>query len=234
MGGTASEPPSARNDRALTARALAWLAQREHSRLELRRKLLSHALEQAESDTEAVPPVPPGGAMRPTAQTVTAAPDKADAVARVEAVLDWLEAHGHLSQQRFVELRVRARAQRYGNLRIRQELAQHGVALPAQAETALRASELDRARAVWERKFGRAPARGAEGPAAAAKQVRFLACRGFSGEVIRRVLREAGERPAPTPDATDPPVQPTAQAPKAGTGSHLRLISKLRKPPASG
>jgi regulatory protein len=106
---------------------------------------------------------------------------------RVEALLDWLESHRYLSQERFVESRVYARAARFGNLRIRQELAQHDVALPGRTERLLADSELERAQAVWARKFAGPPANAAEH----ARQVRFLAGRGFSAEVIHNVLRAA-------------------------------------------
>ena len=121
--------------------------------------------------------------------TVTAAirrgRDESDPVARVDAVMQWLEAHRFLSDERFVESRVNARAGRFGNLRIRQELGQHGLALPPEAEAALRDSELDRAGVVRSKKFG-------DGPfdsSARARQARFLAARGFSSDTIRRVMR---------------------------------------------
>ena len=155
--------------RSLKARAIQWLAQREHSRTELRRKLRRHAVDEDADD------------------------DTADA--RVDALLDWLEANHYLSQERFVESRVHARAARFGNLRIRQELAQHQLGLPAAVEASLRDTELARAHAVRETRFG------AAGPADAAeraRQARFLAGRGFSGEVIHRVLRDA--RIAPDAD----------------------------------
>ena len=80
---------------------------------------------------------------------------------------------------------MHVRAARHGAERIRQELARHGVALDAEALRGLRESELARAQAVWQRKFGRA----APDAAGRAKQARFLAGRGFSGEVIRRVVQ---------------------------------------------
>ena len=107
--------------------------------------------------------------------------------AEVDAVMAWLTSHGYLSQQRFVESRVNARQARFGNLRITRELQQHGVALDIEAQQALRASEYDRAREVWQRRYG---ADGAPQDAAArVRQMRFLAGRGFSPEVVRRVLR---------------------------------------------
>lgn len=155
----------------LRARALQWLSQREHSRLELRRKLLRAARRRdAEVTTEHAEPANPGP--------------------EVDALLDWLAANRYLSEARFVESRVHARSTRFGNRRIVQELAQHGAELDAGTAEQLKASELGRARAVWQRKFGTAPAADAAGRA---KQMRFLAGRGFSSEVIRRVVRDADE-----------------------------------------
>jgi regulatory protein len=73
-----------------------------------------------------------------------------------------------------------------GALRIRQELLAKGVepALVNEAIGSLRATEFERARDVWQRKFG-APATDAQGRA---RQARFLAARGFGGDVIRRVI----------------------------------------------
>ena len=182
MAGAATRPALPAADRALAARALAWLAQREHSRAELRRKLLTHALA----------PEKVGAGGRPGAVPVSAGtpcesqpPDKTAVLVHIDVVLDWLEARDHLSQQRFVESRVQVRSQRFGNLRIRQELAQHGITLPDDANAALRETEIDRARAVWERKFARRPGK----LPSADKQARFLAGRGFSGDVIRRVVQ---------------------------------------------
>ena len=156
--------------RSLKARALQWLAQREQSRVELRRKLLPHALAEDAAAAQAGSP-----------------PNEPAAGTRVEAVLDWLEAHRYLSQERFVESRVHARAARFGNLRIRQELKQHQVALSPDTAQALKETELQRAAIVRERKFAHWP----ESPAERAKQSRFLVGRGFSPEVIGRVLRGA-------------------------------------------
>jgi len=160
-----------KQQRSLKGRALQWLAQREHSRNELRRKLLPHAVAEADAAAEV------GGA------SAELSPG-----ARVDALLDWLEAHEYLSHERFVESRVHARASRFGNLHIRQELKQHQVALSPDVAQALKDSELERARAALERKFPEPPA----SPAERAKQARFLAGRGFSPEVIARALRRDG------------------------------------------
>jgi regulatory protein len=157
--------PSGRPARSLKARALQWLAQREHSRAELQRKLLRYASEAAEdiADSDHAAPL----------------------AAQVEILLDWLEAHRYLSDERFVESRIHARSQRFGNQRIRHELAQHGLQAGPAAAQALSDSELERARAVWSRKFTGPGVT----PAERARQARFLAGRGFSAEVIRALLR---------------------------------------------
>jgi regulatory protein len=159
---------TARPPLSLKARAMQWLAQREHSRLELRRKLL-HAARQRDEAGD--------GALDPSAE--------------VDALLDWLDVNKHLSEARFVESRVHARSARFGNRRIVQELAQHGSALDDATAEQLKASELGRARTIWQRKFGAGPP--ATAPAERAKQMRFLAGRGFSADVIRRVVRGADE-----------------------------------------
>ncbi len=177
----------------LKARALEWLAQREQSRIELRRKLLrlartdeARALqarqESERSDTESCDRGPSGLCVDQSDRD-EAEPTMAQ---RVEDLLDWLEANRYLSSERFIESRVHARASRFGNLRIRQELKEHGLAMPAEAADALKASELDRARVVCSRKFA-APAQSAQEQA---QQMRFLIGRGFSPEVVRRVVRE--------------------------------------------
>ena len=56
--------------------------------------------------------------------------------------------------------------------------------LVTQTVERLRTTELQRAREVWQRKFEAPPADAAE----RGRQARFLAARGFGGDVIRRVL----------------------------------------------
>ncbi|MFZ9433475.1 MAG: regulatory protein RecX [Burkholderiaceae bacterium] len=151
----------------LKARALQALALREQSRAELRRKLLRIKSGSGEG---------------------AAAVDPAE----VDRLLDELEAQGLLSKDRFIESRVQARAARFGNRRIQAELGQHGLALDAETAAELRRTEHARARAVWARKFGDTPALdGAD----RARQMRFLTARGFSADVIKRVVKggDAGD-----------------------------------------
>ncbi|MGE0498243.1 MAG: recombination regulator RecX [Ramlibacter sp.] len=105
--------------------------------------------------------------------------------------LDELQAKGFISEQRVVESVVNRRAARVGAARIRHELQGKGLApeLVQQALDDLRATELARAAGVWHKKFGE-PARDA---AQRGKQMRFLASRGFSAEVIHRVVSGGAE-----------------------------------------
>jgi regulatory protein len=144
---------ASRQPLSLKACALRWLANREHSRLELRAKLLRTA-------------------------------GDAHTVVEIDALLDNLAAQGHLSNERFVESRLHARSARFGNRRIELELRRYGVAIDADTQAQLRASELTRAREVWRKKFGAV----AQDPSGRARQARFLAARGFTAEVVHRIV----------------------------------------------
>ena len=168
--------------RSLKSRALQLLAQRDQSRAELRRKLLRHA--------------------RPAAAAAgdDADVDAAQATAAVEPLLDWLEANGFLSNERFAEARVHARQSRFGILRIKNELGRHDVSLSAELEQALAASELERAAAVRARRFAAPPGDAAE----RAAQSRFLLGRGCSAELVHRLMRSLGRAAAlDDPEAPD-------------------------------
>ena len=136
---------------------MSYLARREHSRTELRRKLAPHA-ESAE---------------------------------QLDPLLNELETKKLLSDERFVEVLKRSRGERFGAARIKQELKAHqlGDALVRSAVDELRQTELARAQAVWRRRFGTPATNAAE----RARQMRFLAQRGFSTEAIYKVVRGADE-----------------------------------------
>lgn len=104
-------------------------------------------------------------------------------------VLDELQAKDFISEARVVESVINRKAARFGASRVRHELLGKGLGaeVVADAMDGLKATELERAREVWRRKFGE-PAADA---AARAKQMRFLAARGFGGEVIRRVVSQS-------------------------------------------
>ncbi len=109
----------------------------------------------------------------------------------LEAVLADLEEKDFISEERVVASVVNLRAGRMGAARIRQELQAKGVGgeVVQQALAQLQDTELARAREVWRRRFGEPAA----DPQGRAKQVRFLMARGFSGDVVRRVVRGVGD-----------------------------------------
>ena len=115
---------------------------------------------------------------------------QAESDEQLTAMLDRLESEGLLSDRRFASQRVVARAGRFGDARLKQQLRQGGVsdediaaALPEAGD------ETERCRAVWARKFRQLPQTAEE----KAKQMRFLQYRGFSGAAIRRVMHGADE-----------------------------------------
>lgn len=164
----------ARSPLSLKARAIGLLAQREHSRVELRRKLLS-------IERRSRAPMAAAGACEESPDEAAEASEAA-----VEALLDALAAEGYLDEARFVESRLHVRSQRFGAQRIEQELARHGLKLDTEQQAALRTTEMERAREVWLKRFGPEPAREV---AEQARQTRFLLARGFSPELVRRLLR---------------------------------------------
>ena len=100
--------------------------------------------------------------------------------------LDALQAKGFIDDQRVLESVLHRRAVKLGINRIRQELQGKGLA-PAvvlDAVTQLRATEVERASEVWRKKFGVPPT----DAAGRAKQMRFLASRGFAGDTINKVV----------------------------------------------
>ncbi|MDP2785404.1 MAG: recombination regulator RecX [Sulfurimicrobium sp.] len=105
----------------------------------------------------------------------------------VESLLTDFAARSWLSEARFTEQIVHARRGKYGVQRIVHELKEKGVSADAVAAVLpeLRESELERARIVWAKKFGSLPQDARE----RAKQMRFLASRGFGAETITKVLR---------------------------------------------
>jgi regulatory protein len=118
------------------------------------------------------------------------APFAADS-AEVPALLDDFERRGWLSEERVVEQVVAARRRRFGAGRISFELRGKGISQPAIAVACeqLKESELDAARAVWQRKFGKR----ADSATGRARQIRFLQGRGFALETVLRVIKVAGD-----------------------------------------
>jgi len=104
----------------------------------------------------------------------------------VEQALAQLEAKGLVDDTRVAETLVNRRAIKLGGMRLRQELLAKGVSPELVAETmaGLKDSELARALAVWQKKFGHV----ATDAAGRNRQARFLATRGFSSDVVKQVV----------------------------------------------
>lgn len=111
----------------------------------------------------------------------------------IDPLLDELERAGYLSDARFASAVVRQKAGGYAKRAIAQALREKGVAAPA-AKEALAAldggDEFAQALALWQRRFGKAPADERE----KARQVRFLVSRGYAAGIAIRVMRAAGVR----------------------------------------
>jgi regulatory protein len=144
-------------------RALRYLAQREHSRVELERKL---------------------GRVVDDTETLTAQ-------AQIAAALDDLAAKDLQSEARAAASVLNGQGRRHGSRRLKQTLQIKGLAPELIASTLQQArlTELERAQEVWRRRFGET----AVDAAGRAKQMRFLAGRGFDADVIRRVVQGSAQ-----------------------------------------
>ena len=112
--------------------------------------------------------------------------DHEEAPGDLAKALDELEVKGFISEQRVIESVINRRQAKLGAARIRQELQSKGLDKDAviDAVASLQATELERARDIWSRKFGEV----ATDAKARGQQMRFFASRGFSGDVIRKVM----------------------------------------------
>ncbi|MFA6015526.1 MAG: recombination regulator RecX [Gallionellaceae bacterium] len=147
----------------LRARALQYLARREYSCAELRAKLRSYI--SVNEDAEV------------------------DPYTELNELLADLTERGWLSDARAATQWVQAKRNRFGTQRITHELRQRGIGeeLINAALPALKESELETAHQVWQRKFSSLP----QDAQQKAKQMRFLQSRGFSLDVIFKVLKSA-------------------------------------------
>src|SRR5690242_8050867 len=108
----------------------------------------------------------------------------AESASALEALLDELNARKQLSDERYAEARASWLSRKYGAAKIRQDLKAHGIADALVARVSAE-GELERARTILARKY-REPARTREEKA---KRARFLQGRGFSFDVVQRLLR---------------------------------------------
>jgi regulatory protein len=163
----------------LKARALRLLSQREHSRAELAKKLGDYVSLQAKIDRTR-------NAQDPDQEQSQADTPALSHEVQITAVLDDFEKRGWLSDARFAEALVRRRSERYGMRRIKDELQRAGVASDASAVLleGLKNTEFERAKELFERKFDGI----AEDQKIRARQYRFLVSKGFTPEIVAKVI----------------------------------------------
>ena len=102
----------------------------------------------------------------------------------LDSVLDLLISKRLLSNERFAEVRAHWLARKYGAAKIRQDLKAKGLSDELSDRATSGLDELQKAQAILARKY-RAPATTRE---ERARRARFLQGRGFSGEVIGRLV----------------------------------------------
>jgi regulatory protein len=107
----------------------------------------------------------------------------------LQGLIEGLKRKNQLSEERFAEARARSLSRKYGAARIRRDLEAKGVPAELVARFSSSEDELQRARAILERKY-RAPA---DTRAEKAKRMRFLQSRGFSSEIIFKLLSARGD-----------------------------------------
>lgn len=110
----------------------------------------------------------------------------------LHALLDALSARNQLSDERFAAERQRSLSRKYGPAKIRGDLKARGID-PQLIERIPVERELETASAILKRKY-RLPADSRE---ERAKRARFLQARGFSAEVIHRLVLGEGEDERP-------------------------------------
>ena len=107
----------------------------------------------------------------------------AESAQALAALLDELAGRKQLSDERYAETRAHWLSRKYGAAKIRHDLKAHGVADAVIARVSTE-GDLEKAKAILARKY-REPAATREEKA---KRARFLQSRGFSYDVIRRLI----------------------------------------------
>ncbi len=108
---------------------------------------------------------------------------RAESPEALQALLDALERKNQLSNERFAAERARVLSRKFGAARIRQDLKAKGIDPELVGRVSIE-GELERASRILERKY-REPAATRE---ERAKRMRFLQSRGFSSEIIFKLL----------------------------------------------
>jgi regulatory protein len=168
----------------MRARALRLLARREHSRHELRGKLVPG---QAQEDTSGADDITDAGCHA----DIHSAQARAELDALRETLLDELERLGLLSDERAADTLVHSRQQRAGVRRITQDLRRKGIpeTAIARATADLHTTEHTRAQALLAKRW----AKQRPDPSRWAREFQFLLRRGFSPDTARHVLAGWGK-----------------------------------------
>jgi regulatory protein len=118
----------------------------------------------------------------------------------LEALLDELVKKKLLSEDRVAESRAHTLSRKFGASRIQHDLRARGIADETieRVTQEAKATEVARASEIWKRKF-REPATSQQ---ERAKQMRFLAARGFSHATIKKVM--SGESANEAEDSSSP------------------------------
>ncbi|QBJ79042.1 MULTISPECIES: recombination regulator RecX [Aquitalea] len=120
----------------------------------------------------------------------------AESPEQLATLLDELAERNWQSDSRFARQFADIKGQKYGTRRLQQEMRQRGVAQEDIADALAERDDLALARRQWEKKFGSV----ATTPQERAKQMRFLAARGFGMGVIRQVMAGRDEDDFPWAD----------------------------------
>ena len=182
----------------LKAKALQLLAMRDYSRAEMEGKLqqwlrtrtAKDADPAAAKNADAMHAAETGAISLPGITEYSAALMEQQQ-GQIDTVLDELQAKGFLSDQRAAEALLHRKGGKLGTARLRHELQRKGIDADVARDCLqdMAASDLERARALWQKKFGAL----ATTPAERARQMRFLAGRGFGADIIQRVMRQGAE-----------------------------------------
>lgn len=113
------------------------------------------------------------------------------AVEAIAPLLDEFEEKDWLSDRRFAESYVADHCAKSGGIKLGYELRRRGVSdcIIDVALGAARHTEFERAREVWKKKFGAAPVDARD----KARQINFLASRGFPDDIIRTTISRTDE-----------------------------------------
>lgn len=99
-------------------------------------------------------------------------------------LLDELASNGDQSDRRFAETYVRNQRRKYGHLRLKQVLRQKGVDNTTITKVLHDCDDEHNAYEIWQKKFGQH----ATSPQEKARQFRFLIARGFSQDIVQRIV----------------------------------------------